>query len=157
MIILVGIVYLLFLQSPNVQDNLNRHAFKLNYAAFSNGIKFANYRFILNRTNENSDNGIDQWTDGEVGLDYNKFGFPIGINVSDKSVQVPLTANDCLQLWQFVLGPLKPEISLNQDKSEYWVSLNNRGNCEYRSENVGELLVNYDSNAGKVTLIDISS
>jgi hypothetical protein len=154
LLVVIAVIYLLFFKTNSIQDNLNKHAFRLNYSAFDNGIKFSNYKFIVNATNTISGSTIDQWNDGSIGLDYNKYGFPIGTNISDKNIQSPRNAMDCLQLWQFVLGPLKPEISLSEKKTNYWVRLNSAGSCEYRDKNVRELMVNYNPNEGKVKLID---
>jgi hypothetical protein len=148
--------FLLFAKNPSVHENLNRHAFKLNFSAFSNGIKFANYKFIAQRKDVNEDYTKDVWLDKKVGLDFNLSGFPIGTEFGDKSYQLPQTAKDCLQLWNFVLGSLKPKISILKNKHDYWVLLNEQGECEYRDPNVAELFVMYDANEGKVKLIDNS-
>lgn len=150
--IVMAVLYFLLVQRPGVRDNMDRHAFRLNFAAFSNGIKFANLRYTTNSASVMGKGGIDQWLDGDIGLDYNNAGFPIGTDILVAGLQLPRSSKDCLQLWQFVLGPLQPKITLSQKSGKYWTRLIDDSVCIYQSSQIDGLFILYDANKGKVSL-----
>jgi len=152
--VVVGVVYLFLIKQPNVRNSLHLQAFKLNFSAFRNGIKLANYHFIVSQNNP-PNHGIDRWLDKNIGLDFNSYGFPIGTNVTDISQEKVQTSIQCMQLWQFVLGPLQPPISLIKKPDFYWVELTKNGLCTYQSDNVKNFIINYDPLSGKISLIAV--
>ena len=156
--IVLGAIYFLHFKQPNVIDSLNTQAFRLNYSAFENGIKLANYQFIIRNAQQVKNNGnmFDIWTEGDIGLDYNNAGFPIGTDILRSNQQAPASSNDCLRLWQFVMGPLQPKILLKPDSGGYWTQLSFDNSCIFYSSDVPGLEVHYFSDTGKVSLIHVN-
>lgn len=148
-LVVVGVFYLFFFRKPDVTVGLQQHAFRLNAAAFTNGIYLANIRFITNNAERKT---TDIWGEKETGLDFNRFGYPIGTNVLDVSQETPTSAEQCRQVWMFVLGPLQPKISLSSDSESYWVELDNSNNCIFRAFNLEKMQLSYQSRTGKVVL-----
>lgn len=150
-LIVVSVIYFLLFSNPSVQNNFYERAFKLNYSAFKNGIQFANYRFI---TDKKKDSTIDKWINQDIGLDYNEYGFPIGTEISDITQESPVTADDCRHIWQFVLGPLRPDISFTVKNKGYWVQLTTDKVCVFRSGNVANFEIHYRAIEGNVLLVN---
>lgn len=153
----LGVVYLLLWRQPSVVDNLNQQAFRLNYAAFKNGIKLANYQFIANQSLYQSSEILNRWNDGKSALDYNSSGFPIGTSVTDINQQQPNSALNCYEVWRFVLGPLQPEISIDPSQGKYWTELHPNEYCAYYPPNIKNLAIFYYFNQGNVHLYQDNS
>lgn len=148
----IGGFYLLKLKQPSIEDNFNRQAFRLNYSALHNGIRLANYRFIANSQQESR---IDRWVENDIGLDFNLKGYPIGTDIISGFQESPKTSNQCSQIWQFVLSPFSPSLSLQRQDSGYWVELTPENVCVYRFTEVDNLEIRYQAIKGKVELREI--
>lgn len=158
----LGASYLVTFRKPSLQDSFHLQAFKLNYAAFNNGIRFAKVRFIAR---EQKQSNIDVWSVSQVntlsGLDYNQYGFPIGTDITSTNQQLPETDEQCRQVWQFVLGPLQPKIFLSTDDYEqihqdagYWAKITPDNICLYHSSQVNQFVIRYNARSGEVLLME---
>lgn len=151
MVVLGGFYFLKFKQ-PSIEDNFNLQAFQSNYGALNNGIRLANYHFIATSRRESQ---IDRWVENGIGLDFNLKGFPVGTDVDSASQESPRTSSQCSQVWQFVLSPFGPNLSLTNDQLGYWVELTPENVCVYRFSKVKNLEIHYQASEGKVTLHQI--
>jgi len=150
MIIVGGVSYLL-LDREGVHKDLRIQAFSLTASALKNGIYLARSKFLVRLKNEQY---LDLWIDGKTGLDFNKTGYPIGTSITDSKQQEPKTAVHCKEIWQFVLGPLQPELTLVKNRNDYWVQLTSDNICVYRSPFVDKMQLSYHSSTGKVELTE---
>jgi len=150
-LVTIGIAYLFFLKKPDASVGFQRQAFKLNASAFANGIYLANMRFIVNDSNNSTKN---QWLDDEIGLDYNSNGFPIGTDIENLSQETPMTAENCRQVWKFVLSRLQPKVYLNPVADGYWVEITKDKVCIFRAFNLQKMQLSYQSLTGKVLLTE---
>ena len=150
-------VYFLFFKQPDVITNLNRQAFKLNHAAFANGIRLANIKFIIS---EGAPTNLDRWLHNETGLDFNAMGYPIGTDIQDEKLLMPATANNCLQIWNFALGPIKPLVFLDKGDKEtkggqhYRTRIDGQGFCYYMPVKEIGLNMQYNASLGTVSLVN---
>jgi type II secretory pathway pseudopilin PulG len=174
-LVVVAAYYFLMFRQPSAVDNLNRQAFQLNYSAFKNAIQLAHYKFktaqatksyAQNRQSEN-DKELDTtqpiqspyrnvsgiWRQQDNQLIYNFVGYPIGTNITNTRQTMPITSQDCLAIWQFILSVLQPKISTTKQADHYWVNINDDSSCTYQSSNIDDLVIKYDSKYGKVSLI----
>ena len=149
-IIIGGVIYLLSNREANHQG-FRKQAFALTASAFKNGIYFANTKFQIHL---NKEQHFDLWTDGKAGLDFNAAGYPIGTSIIDNKQQQPKTATHCKEIWQFVLGPLQPKLTLIKNNTDYWVQLNSDNICIFKSSFTNKLQLSYHSLTGKVTLTE---
>ncbi len=149
--VILGVVYLFAFKKPSVAKNWQQQAFNLNAAAFTNGIHLANARFLTNNSRQKR---IDWWIDGGIGLDYNKAGYPIGTDISDSQLGAPINAENCAQIWRFVLGPLQPQIHSSKVKNGYWVELTKDKTCIFRAFELEKMQLSYHSQTGTVTLTE---
>jgi len=130
--------------------NLQKQAFKNNINAFRNGLYFSNLRFLTNNPYRNQ---TDQWFINGIGLDFNPQGFPIGTDITNTEQMTPKTLANCQQIWQFVLGPLQPELSLmSNKKNSYWVEFNRDKRCVFHPKTKVESSASYNPFSGKVFL-----
>ncbi len=150
-LVVTGLVYLFVFEKPPVAKDWQRQAFRLNAAAFSNGIHLAHARFLTNNQDKIRQ---DWWQDKGVGLDYNPMGFPIGTDISEINLTTPASAENCRQIWQFVLGPLQPEVSLKKTDSGYWVELTEDKICVFYAFDLQKMQLSYHSLSGKVDLTE---
>ena len=156
-LVLGGAIYLLFFKQPDVIDNLNRQAFKLNHAAFANGVRLANLKFILS---EDEESNLNRWQDNNSGLDFNAQGFPIGTDIQEEGLLMPASIKNCRQIWNFVLGPIKPLVLLNKgdtntnDGQHYWTRIDDRGVCYYMPVKEIGLNMQYNASLGTVSLVN---
>lgn len=159
LMIVSTVVYLLFFREPDIRSNLERQAFYYNYSTFKDAIYLANLRFLANTRNRRL---IDNWVEKDpaqeksVGLDFNRFGYPIGTDITDSQQNTPETVANCIQIWQFLMGPVQPEIAQVRGDKNYWASLTHKGLCVYHSEKVDNVHIIYDSTNGKVVFSNIS-
>ncbi len=147
LLIVLGVFYLIFIRQPSLTQSLNRQAFFLNFSALKNGIYLANIRFI---TNHQLDSPLDRWISNNIGLDFNQKGFPIGTDVTNNQQQTPLSSNDCLTIWKFVLGPLQPKIFLTHQQDSYHARLSKNNICIYISNQLDDAEIHYNALTGKV-------
>ncbi len=161
---ILGSAYFLLLKKQSTLDNFRKQAFKLNFVAFKNGIQLANYKFVAGKQ---ANSLLNRWVINETGLDYNELGFPIGtdlqeahfpvsINQSPQIIskpKLPEKTENCIQIWNFVLSKLRPEISDSPRSTNYWATLNHNKTCIFRSAKVPENEIHYQANKGTVDLI----
>ncbi len=170
--IAIGAVYLMVFKDKGIMNSFYHKAFSLNYAAFQNGIYLARVKFIAN---SHQISKIDRWKESNkgvtTGLDYNAQGNPIGTDIIDNLQQTPVNVTQCQQIWEFVLGPLKPELFLShkeiikfkkQSKTQiygdlYWVEISPEKSCIIQSTNTTGMIIKYDTLSGKVNLISLST
>jgi hypothetical protein len=146
------VVYFLFWREPSTQENLERRAFELNYAAFKNSVRLANYRFILKQ----AESGNNLTSIRVNGLEFNRSGFPVSGKKLTLSQNSPRNAEDCRQIWQNVLGPLQPPVSLGFMEKSYWVELSIENYCIFRSSQISDLAIEYNAVKGLVSLVAIN-
>ena len=149
--VILGVVYLFAFKKPSVAKDWQRQAFKLNAAAFTNGIHLANARFLTNNADQIL---INWWQHNGVGLDYNTAGYPIGTDIVDIQVSTPATVENCVQIWQFVLGPLQPKVQLKQTKNDYWAELTEDRTCVFHAFELKKMQLSYHSQTGTVILTE---
>jgi len=150
MVIVGGVSYLL-LDREGGHKNLRKQAFSLTASAFKNGIYLARSKFLVRLNNEQY---LDLWVDGTTGLDFNKTGYPIGTSINDKGEKEAKTSNHCKEIWQFVLGPLQPNLIIIENGNDYWVELTSNNTCIYRSPFLDKMQLSYHSLTGKVELTE---
>ncbi len=149
--IVLGVVYLFVFKKPSVAKDWQRQAFRLNAAAFTNGIHLANARFLTNNANQVQ---VDWWLQGGIGLDYNSAGYPIGTDISDSQLSAPVKPENCGQVWKFVLGPLQPQMHPSKSENNYWVELTEDKTCVFHAFGLEKMQLSYQSQTGTVILIE---
>ena len=164
LLVVLTVIYLYFFRSPSIEENFKQQARYANYEALKNSIRFANYRFIVSDTSLTT---LDIWRDGDQALDYNRAGFPIGTALDENDVLAITNKSQCVQVWRFLLGPLRPSISENRlrgkaGESEYWVKLstpnkNNQTDCLFISLDVSNFTVRYRPENGTVEIVTTMS
>ncbi|MET1255693.1 hypothetical protein [Aliikangiella maris] len=154
--------YFLKFSDPNVINNLHQQTFQLNYAAFKSGIRLAHYHFLA-KDDLAKKNGVTKSSTGEnlikqsIGLlHFNQHGFPIAIKRYSADQQTPLSVQDCIDIWDSVLGPLKPNLSITPTDTEYWVRLSSNNQCIIGSHTANNSQISYDAIVGKVTLATLT-
>ncbi|TQV88540.1 hypothetical protein [Aliikangiella coralliicola] len=149
-IFLVVVGYFWFLKQPSLRSGLEQNAFYFNFLALKNSIRLANLKFLAGQANPTP---TDQWVENEVGLDFNSKGYPIGTDITNSRQEKPESAENCKQIWQFLMGPLQPRVSTNSEPENYLVTLMNNDICVYRSPRINDRQIRYNSNTGKVSLL----
>ncbi len=150
--------YLFKLKDPSISVSLQKQAFRLNYSAFKNGIIFANYQFIIHeKVMLKKALSLNNEQPSKLKFLYNEAGFPVALNKQQKAQNKPLSSQDCLDIWQNVLGPLQPKISLKPADKNYWVSLSKNNDCVFHHELLKSMQIRYKASSGKVILTDINS
>ncbi|TQV71988.1 hypothetical protein FLL45_17615 [Aliikangiella marina] len=147
-------VYWLIYKEPSSINNLERRAFALNYSAFENGIRLANYQFIVRAANERSN------TNKSIKINrlmFNNNGFPVANEDASSYRQSPSTVQDCRAIWQRVLGPLQPELSISAKESRYWVDITVDNICVYRNGRIDDQQIEYDAVKGLVSIVTINN
>ena len=148
------VVFLWFFRQPSLKKNLDQGAFHSNYLAFKNSIRLANLKFLANVSDGKY---LDKWIVNGRGLDYNQAGFPIGTSVAILKPERPQTVTHCQQVWQFLMGPLQPELELAKHSNHYWVSLDHSGQCVFKNPNVLSKQIVYETTTGKVSFSEITN
>ncbi len=156
LIILLGVGYLFLVKQPSIKIDLQRKAFSLNASAFKNGIYLAHIKFLANVGDKQADsNLIDRWISDGLGLDYNVHGFPVGISYTKHNLpKQPVRLEDCRDIWDFVLGKLRPKLYLNKKLDSYWVDISDDGVCHYFFSDFKKTVISYHSLTGKVNLVE---
>ncbi|MBV1909443.1 MAG: hypothetical protein KUG78_08975 [Kangiellaceae bacterium] len=147
--VVIGLFYLFFIKRPTATIDFQRQAFRLNSSAFENGIRLANMRFKSSSIEQNL---VDRWFDKDVGLDYNENGFPIGTDIVIGESDKGMSAENCQQVWRFVLGPLQPKMLVARSENEYWVEVDANNNCVFHPFKIQQMQLSYHSTTGKVVL-----
>ena len=151
-ILVVG--FLWFFKQPSIKQNLDEGAFYSSYLAFQNSIRLANRKYLANI---NDGKYLDKWIVNGKGLDYNKTGFPIGTSVVIPELAKPQTAIHCQQIWQFLMGPLQPELVLDKNLKHYWVILDSQSNCVFKNPRVLGRHIVYEATSGEVSFSEITN
>lgn len=147
--------YWFFLKEPSSLNDLENNAFALNHSALSNGVRLANYQYLVRTGNIQSQKGLNKALKIN-GLTYNNLGFPVADDLLAGFPQTPNTAQDCQAVWQRVLGPLQPELSISPERSRYWVDISVDKVCIYRNNRIKDKQIEYDAVKGLVSIVEIN-
>jgi len=154
----------LYLQKPSVADTFETHAFKLNFYSFKNSIQHAHLYYQIKSAHNCL---VDCYKKDGVGLDFNRFGYPISTRFSNTqtlSQTLPqnfdndslLTDQDCSQVWQFLMGPLHD--STNNKNARYLAFSNkHEAVCVFKSTRNSHQLITYDTIDGEVKIISLKT
>jgi len=145
--------YWLLYKEPSSINKLENRAFELNHSAMENGIRLANYQFIVRTA---TDKKASKKNIKINELTFNEEGFPIADANSTGYRHSPNTPEDCQQVWQRVLGPLQPELSLSPKESRYWVDITVDNICVYRNNRINDRQIEYDAVKGLVSIAVIN-
>lgn len=148
------IAFLWFVRQPSIKKSLDEGAFHSNYLAFKNSIRLANLKFLASVSTQKN---LDKWIVNGRGLDYNQTGFPIGTSVVITEAAKPQSVTHCQQIWQFLMGPLQPELVLAKNPNHYWVVLDPQGNCVFKNPKVLGKQIVYVATTGKVNFSEITN
>lgn len=155
--LIVGIsllaIYFLTIKKPSAIKNFHRQAFQLNYSAFANGIRLAHYQYLAR---EEQSLKISDRVSMLDKLTFNKQGYPVAKKITLNKQQMPKSSLDCKFIWDNVLGPLRPELSITQPVQGYWVKLSKNAVCIIQSTELNDLTIQYHARKGKVTLVKIT-
>ena len=147
--VFIGVLYF-FNDSSDAHKNLREQSFLLAASAFKNGIYIAHSKYQTVQTN---DNNLNLWSSRSTGLDYNHNGFPIGTSIKDIQQNIPTKVINCIEIWNFVLGPIKPTIGTNKYKDDFWVELEDKGKCIFHSSHLTKMQLSYHSLTGSVEIV----
>jgi hypothetical protein len=140
---------MLFSYSDN-SSRLLKNSIIINGSAFRSGIRFAHVKFNFY---EKKHNHLNIWTSNGIGLDFNSNGFPIGTSILNNKQQLPISSEQCRQIWQFVLDPVRPVLKLTLNKTGYWTTLNSKNECTYRYSSYKPHII-YQPTTGQITLLE---
>ena len=143
--------YLFWLKDPSIKQSFEDQAFELNYSALKNGIRFAHYQYLLKQGKQQKNNTLAK-------LHYNKKGYPISaidMELANQR-QTPKNAEDCRNIWKFVLGPLQPKLDLTPSENDYWVELSSENTCLFYSNTSKHQVITYHPQTGLVELTTIN-
>ncbi|WP_444996341.1 hypothetical protein [Aliikangiella sp. IMCC44359] len=146
-------IYFLTFKKPSSVNNFHRQAFELNYSAFANGIRLANYQHLAS-DQQASNKPIQKMIKNN--LIFNNKGYPISKKIIHEKRQMPNSALDCKYIWDSVLGPLRPELSISKPAKGYWVKLSTEDICVIQTTDLSDLTIQYHANMGKVTIVRVT-
>ncbi|MGB0495081.1 MAG: hypothetical protein ACPGJI_01900 [Kangiellaceae bacterium] len=157
LLFITSLYYWFYLKSPSIATAFQEQSLKLNYHAFKSSLKNAHLYY---QVKNNPNCLIDCYVRNNIGLDFNKAGYPIstrfingGNNVTKNYFVPDLNDQDCALLWKFLMGPLHN--SINSKRGDYLANWDtNKKICVYKTIKVLKHEITYDSSKGVVKLIE---
>ena len=141
-------LYLWFLKDPSVENSFKTRAFKMSAEALNNSVHLANMKYI---SQKESFKQIDVWVEKEIGLDFNSAGFPVGTNLLNQQVDLPITLSQCIEVWKFLFGGMQP-IESKPNKKQFWATTDKQSVCRYLNSAITDKQIVYDTTNGLVTV-----
>ncbi len=148
--ILIGIV---FYPDYRQAEKIQRNMMAMTTAAFQEAIIFAHMKYHTQSVGRGAH--LDLVTIDGKGLDFNANGYPIGVDHSESSLTLPITVQNCRQLWQTLLVALRPALAPSAGAVLNTSALN--GKCVFTSIKHFEQSIVYDPNTGRVSLVVYNS
>lgn len=138
------------LANPNEREaaRVHRNMMAMTTAAFQEAVIFAHMKY--HTSTSGSGEYVDLFELNGAGIDFNRFGFPVGINQTSKSVILPITRQECRNLWDTLLAPMRPMLSPDQYASLTVSAIN--GKCVFTSMSFYEQSIEYNPETGRVSL-----
>ncbi len=127
---------------------IHRNMMAMTTAAFQEAVVFAHMKYHTSTSGEGEI--IDLFELNGKGIDINRYGFPVGINQTLASVNLPITQQECRNLWDTLLAPMRPMLSPDEFASLTVRSFN--GKCVFTSMSFIEQSIEYDPETGRVRL-----
>lgn len=158
MLFALGLVfgYFWFVSEPTMPQTFHDRAFALSGDALKNSVYLAHTKFLSQTDlNQKSNLHTDVWMQGDIGLDFNQYGFPIGTSRLKWDSTAPVSSASCQEIWNFFMAPLQP-IVMTPQRGTYWTHADHEGRCYYRSTFVNQLQITYDPTAGTVEMSDVN-
>ncbi|WP_144392399.1 hypothetical protein [Pleionea sediminis] len=136
--------------SPNERESrkADQQILTVTTSALQQAVIFSHMKF--HAVSANKLNYIDLVKINDFGLDFNKQGFPIGTSHSENSITLPVTTNNCREIWNALLVVMQPMLEPEAQAKIRVKSLS--GVCHFRSIKFPEHSILYNPKSGKVSL-----
>jgi len=147
--ILFSIIVVAIRQFPDVEESRKRHLNMLSMttSAFQQTVIYSHLKYHSAKHKGAALNVLDL---GAGELDFNRFGFPIGVNHDAITLGLDVTPVDCESIWYSMVGAMSPMLAPNS--SGIFTTIAVSGNCVFRSIQYPDMAIVYNPARGSVQL-----
>ncbi len=137
--------YLLLSSMEDEEGHLYQSMMFMSTAAFQEAVNFSHMRYHASNKKGYQIDLIE--LNGKL-MDFNEEGFPTGFEQSETSIRLPISTNECRQLWISLLGSFRPLIE--PEENAHLVVKAFKGQCIFALKYRQSHRIVYNPKTGRV-------